>query len=141
MKIGVSSQNFRTITGHAGKGRRFIVYELDAHGEVKETDRIDLPKSMSMHETPVQMPHPLDQLDILITGGSGVGFVRKMRARNVKVITTCLANPIEAVTHFAKGTLLPLAESVQHAHSGHGEGHRVDTEVQVECGDCGCHQH
>jgi len=27
LKIGVSSQNFRTITGPAGKGRRFIVQD------------------------------------------------------------------------------------------------------------------
>ena len=26
MKIAVTSQNFRTITGHAGKTRRFIIY-------------------------------------------------------------------------------------------------------------------
>jgi predicted Fe-Mo cluster-binding NifX family protein len=28
MRIAVSSQNFRSITSHAGKSRRFIVYEL-----------------------------------------------------------------------------------------------------------------
>jgi hypothetical protein len=27
MRIGVTSQNFRTITGHAGKTRRFLVYQ------------------------------------------------------------------------------------------------------------------
>jgi len=27
MRIGVTSQNFRTITGHAGKTRRFLVFE------------------------------------------------------------------------------------------------------------------
>ncbi|MEW8693532.1 MAG: nitrogen fixation protein, partial [Candidatus Thiodiazotropha endolucinida] len=27
MKIAVTSQNFRTITQHAGKTRRFLIYE------------------------------------------------------------------------------------------------------------------
>ena len=48
MKIGVSSQNFRTITGHAGKARRFFVYELREDG-IHEQERIDLPKEMALH--------------------------------------------------------------------------------------------
>ncbi len=49
MKVGVTSQNFRTITGHAGKTRRFIIYEADNEG-IKEVERLDLPKEMAMHK-------------------------------------------------------------------------------------------
>ena len=31
MRIGVTSQNFRTITGHAGKTRRFLIYDVFIH--------------------------------------------------------------------------------------------------------------
>lgn len=120
VKIGVSSQNFRTITGHAGKARRFIIYATDVQGGVQEVDRLDLPKSMSMHETAHGEPHPLDELDVLITSGSGAGFVRKMNARQVEVIHTDETDPFEAVTNFANGSLLPLKESVQNPYSERG---------------------
>ena len=29
MRIAVTSQNFKTITGHAGKSRRFLIYDLE----------------------------------------------------------------------------------------------------------------
>ena len=40
MKIGITSQNFRTITGHAGKTRRFLVFEPRADGQIGETGRM-----------------------------------------------------------------------------------------------------
>jgi len=39
MKVAVSSQNFRTVTAHAGKCRRFIVYELQPSGVPAEVAR------------------------------------------------------------------------------------------------------
>jgi hypothetical protein len=50
MRIGVTSQNFRTITGHAGKTRRFLIFEQDATGAMREAQRLDLPLEMSLHE-------------------------------------------------------------------------------------------
>lgn len=43
MKIGITSQNFRSITGHAGKGRRFIIFTVEAGQPAQETGRLDLP--------------------------------------------------------------------------------------------------
>jgi predicted Fe-Mo cluster-binding NifX family protein len=107
-KIGVTSQNFRTITGHAGKARRFMVFEQGAQG-VQETERLDLPKEMSMHGYPQDQTHPLDQLDILITVGCGQGFVSKMAARGIKVIPTSETDPMIAASAILEGKLLPPA--------------------------------
>jgi hypothetical protein len=65
MKIAVTSQNFRTITGHAGKTRRFLVYEAEG-SEVREIQRLDLPKEQSFHELPGDAAHPIDGVDVLI---------------------------------------------------------------------------
>ncbi|HKJ77206.1 MAG TPA: nitrogen fixation protein, partial [Gammaproteobacteria bacterium] len=43
MEIAITSQNFRTVTGHAGKTRRFLVYEAGPGQEPVEVDRLDLP--------------------------------------------------------------------------------------------------
>ena len=114
MKIGVTSQNFRTITGHAGKTRKFLVYIADERGTLKEGERISLPKEMAMHSAPIDEPHPLDDLDILITAGCGQGFFRKMAARGVQVITTSEEDPIKAVASLLLGEGLPAAAPHHH---------------------------
>lgn len=113
MKIGVTSQNFRTITGHAGKTRRFLIYSKNEQGEWRESERLDLPKEMSMHEFR-GVKHPIEVVDILITAGCGAGFIRKMQARGVEVITTSESDPLLAATQYASGQDLPPA--VPHSH-------------------------
>ncbi|CAK0762635.1 hypothetical protein CCP3SC1_390001 [Gammaproteobacteria bacterium] len=44
MKIAVTSQNFRTISEHAGKARRFLIFEADSLGCPQEIGRLDLLK-------------------------------------------------------------------------------------------------
>ncbi len=113
MKIAVTSQNFKTITSHAGKTRRFLVYSGGDNGELIEHERIDLPKDMSMHEFKGGY-HPLFESDILITGGCGQGFVRKMAGHNVKVVATSESDPQTAVQKFIAGEALPPAEPHEH---------------------------
>ena len=114
MLIGVSSQNFRTITSHAGKGRRFFVYEVDDNGEINERERIELSKAETMHETPLGTAHVLDRLDVLLTGGAGAGFLNKMAERNVKVVMTSLTDPLDAVQAYVAGKTLPAPTLNEH---------------------------
>ena len=116
MKVGVTSQNFKTITGHAGKTRRFLAFIRDAGGEIVETDRLDLPKEMSMHEFRGG-GHPIDDFDVLVTGGCGAGFVRRMAARGVRVIATAEKDPLTAVAAVFAGRQLPAAEPHTHDHT------------------------
>jgi len=113
MNIAVTSQNFRTITGHAGKTRRFLVFNGTTEGEWLETDRLDLPKDMSMHEFKGGS-HPVDAFDVLITERCGDGFIRKMSNRGIIVITTSETDPAKAVKTYAAGE--PLAAAEPHEH-------------------------
>jgi len=115
MKIGVTSQNFKTITGHAGKARRFLVYDGSSEVSPEEVGRIDLPKEMSMHEFRGDK-HPIDDLDVLITGGCGQGFVRRMESRGVRVIATSETDPLKAVSAVLNSHSLPPA--APHDHGG-----------------------
>lgn len=103
MKIGITSQNFRTITGHAGKGRRFIIFTIEEGQPPKETDRLDLPKAMSLHAWDGTGEHPLFQLDYLITAGCGEGFIRRMAREGVQVKVTSVTDPELAVQAFIDG--------------------------------------
>jgi predicted Fe-Mo cluster-binding NifX family protein len=121
MKIGVTSQNFRTVTAHAGKARRFMIFESTG-GQAVEIARLDLPKEMSMHEHPGGAAHPIDGIDILISGSAGEGFIRKAAERGVKVILTSETDPLTAVSAVLSGAPLPppAPEEEEDDHHGHG---------------------
>jgi predicted Fe-Mo cluster-binding NifX family protein len=100
MKIAVTSQNFRTITPHAGRTRRFLLYRAEPAAEPVEIERLDLSKDMAMHEFHEDGPHPLDTVDVLIAGSFGEGFARRMAKRGVRAVTTDKTDPLEAVRDF-----------------------------------------
>jgi hypothetical protein len=96
-----------------------MVFETRDGAEVQETERLDLPKEMSLHEWSGQGEHPLFDLDILITGSCGEGFIRKMGSRGVQVRATSETDPVTAVKALLAGT---LPEAAPHEHQ-HGEEH------------------
>ena len=112
MKIGASSQNFRTITGHAGKARRFFVYELREDG-IYELERIDLPKGMALHSFS-GTEHPLFDLDILVTAGCGEGFMRRMALHDVQVVSTADTGPKATVEKLLAGKEVSSAAPHEH---------------------------
>jgi predicted Fe-Mo cluster-binding NifX family protein len=115
MKIAVTSQNFRTITQHAGKTRRFLIFEQDpSTGQTHEPTRLNLPKQMSMHEFRGDS-HPIFEMDYLITGSSGQGFIQRMNREGVEVIITSEQDPVAAVTALLEGK--PLPEPHTHGHA------------------------
>lgn len=129
MKIAVASQNFRTVTPHAGKTRRFLMFEAQAGGVVKEINRLDLPMEQSIHEFRGSA-HPLDEADAVIAGSAGEGFVRRMGGRGIVVAVTDKTDPVEAVNAFVRGELNPLKPCGEHGgaahhheHGHHGCGH------------------
>jgi predicted Fe-Mo cluster-binding NifX family protein len=125
MRIAVSSQNFRSITGHAGKSRRFIIYELAPGQAPREIDRLDLPREQSLHEYHGD-DHPLftQGLDAVVTGSAGAGFVQRLGRRGIRVLATAETDIERALTAVADGE--PLPEAPPHDHGsgdGHGHGH------------------
>jgi predicted Fe-Mo cluster-binding NifX family protein len=112
VKIGVTSQNFRTITGHAGKTRRFLVYGQPENEEIREVKRLDLPKEMSLHDFHGDGPHPVDELDVIVTASCGDGFMRRMATRGIRVICTSETDPRTAVHALYHG--LPLPDAAPH---------------------------
>jgi predicted Fe-Mo cluster-binding NifX family protein len=116
MKIAVTSQNFRTITPHAGKCRRFLILGQNDQGELVELDRLDLPKEMSMHEFK-GLQHPVFDYDVLLTASAGQGFIRRLQQEQVKVICTSETDPYNAADAFLQGKSLPAVESHHHQQS------------------------
>jgi predicted Fe-Mo cluster-binding NifX family protein len=116
MKIAVTSQNFRTITGHAGNTRRFLVFDEDGN----ELERLDLPKAMSMHEWRGgdDDPHPLDAVAVVITASCGVHFPERLARRGIRVEQTAETDPVKAVRDYLQGCLQP-PDSEAATHDDH----------------------
>jgi predicted Fe-Mo cluster-binding NifX family protein len=132
MKIAVTSQNFRTVTGHAGNAHRFIVFDTDVGGRVIEVDRLDLEPGMAFHHF-AGVVHPIDGVDVLVTAGSGDGFIAKMAGRGVRVIRTGQSDPVLAVTEVLGGKLTAPLPHPDHAPVGF-----TDAGEPPHGGCCGC---
>lgn len=111
MKIAICSQNRREVTAHAGRCRRFWVYEVGDEHIVLGREMLELPKTQAMHETSSDQAHPLDSVDVLISGGMGAGMRRKLAERGVEPVTTSCTDPDTAVVAWLSGTLLPAEEA------------------------------
>jgi predicted Fe-Mo cluster-binding NifX family protein len=106
MKIAVTSQNFRSVTGHAGKSRRFIIFDVGTPCDNPEVVWLDLPLEMSFHEFSGDK-HPLDEMDVILTASAGQGFIAKLAQRGVRVITCGESDPRKAVRDFLQGAVKP----------------------------------
>lgn len=123
MKIAVASQNRREVTGHTGRCRKFWIYQID-HKAVRGRTLLELPREQSFHDSSPHQVHPLDKVDVLISGGMGQGLIRRLAARGVLSLVTSEADPDTAVISFLAGNL-PPGSTESHDHA---PGHM-----------CGCH--
>ncbi|MDD5249567.1 MAG: NifB/NifX family molybdenum-iron cluster-binding protein [Rhodocyclaceae bacterium] len=139
MRIAVTSQNFRTVTGHAGRARRFIVFEVAGGEAPRQVGQLDLDADMAIHGFDHRARHPLDDMDVLITGGAGEGFVRHLAARGVQVVATAESDPQLAVAAFLAGRIMSASGSCNHDHGDlDAEGHDHDHGVG-SAHACNCH--
>lgn len=109
MLIAVVSQDFRTVTAHAGKSRRFLVFKVAPCRAPLEVDRLDLPKDQSILEFKGEGAHPLDVADVVIAGSAGAGFIARMEARGIRTVTTTETDPVIAIARLLAGTLVSSA--------------------------------
>ena len=126
MKIAVTSQNRRTITEHAGKCRKFWVYDIEER-QVTGKTLLELPIEQSFHESSPHEPHPLDVVQVLITGGMGPGLQHRLAAKGVTALMTAETDPDQAVAAYLQGTLIAGAGSCDHGthqHQHHHHHHR-----------------
>lgn len=120
MRIAVASQNFRTVTSHVGRARRFFLFEARPGEPAREVGRLDLPKGMALHDFHGEGDHPLYAVGAIVAGSVGEGFVRRMAARGVTAVATAETDPATAARAFVEGRLPPAAP---HEHDEAGCSH------------------
>jgi predicted Fe-Mo cluster-binding NifX family protein len=132
MKIAVTSQNRRAITEHAGRCRNFWVFDVD-DGIILDSALVELTKESSFHDSSPHEPHPLDGVDVLISGGMGDGLRVRLARRGIEAIVTTERDPERAVQAWLAGCLPP---GQLHAHR-----HGVDQDDHDHGCSCGGHCH
>jgi predicted Fe-Mo cluster-binding NifX family protein len=104
-RIAVTSQNFRTITPHAGRTRRFLIYRATPGGDPELVDRLDLPKQQALHDWGHKNGHPIFEMDAVLCGSCGANFVAKLGKRGVQAVPTDETDPEKAVRDYLQGQL------------------------------------
>jgi len=130
MKIAVTSQNRKTITGHAGKCRKFWVYEIEGNEPLKRT-LIELAMDQSFHESK-HAAHPLDDVNVLISGGMGQGLQFRLKQKGIQAICTAETDPDRAVQFWLAGTLDELPPEMHDHNHDHNHDHDHDHDHDEE---------
>lgn len=110
MKIAIPTNNWLSVSGHAGQARCWLLYDLEAHlpGEpLPRPARVELAKEQLFHHFDDSLSHPLDGVEIVIAGSAGDGFIRHMRKRGADVLLTGEVSPAAALEHVIAGEALP----------------------------------
>lgn len=128
MKIAVSSDNQTDITGHAGHCLQFWVYEiLPSLGESKQL--VQLAKDQSFHASSATEPHPLDNVQVLISGGMCSKLAHRLESRGIQPIVTPETDPDAAVAAYLVGSLVTEAPR-EHEHT---HDHTAEHDHAGEC--------
>jgi len=118
MQIAITSQNRKTITEHAGKCRKFWLYDIEQE-QVTNKRLIELPIEQSFHGSHHGLPEALSSINVLISGGMGGKLFRRLLDLGVQPLVACEENPDQAIADFLAGCLLTrsLANAcLDHAH-------------------------
>ncbi len=110
MKIAIATRNWQTVSGHAGKARYWLLYDLQpgqAVDALPPPARIELTNDQVLHHFRDDCPHPLDGVEIVVAGSAGDGFVRHMKERGADVLLTGETDPSAALKRIIAGEPLP----------------------------------
>jgi predicted Fe-Mo cluster-binding NifX family protein len=107
LKVAIVSEDFRTLSGKAGKARRFLLFEA-RKGRRPQLERYlevpaDRPTYHDLHEDDETL-HPIDGM-VLIASGAGEGLGERLARRGTTLYITRERDPHTAVSQLLQGTL------------------------------------
>ncbi len=106
-RIAIATQDFKAVSGHAGRARDWFVVTLDAGADEPHCERVTLEKSQILHLATEDRPHPLDGVDLVVAGSAGEGFVRHMARRGAEVVLTAETDPARVIDACRSARALP----------------------------------
>ncbi len=104
MQIAITSQNRKTITEHAGRCRKFWIYEVD-NGEVCGKTLLELSPGQGFHQSSAIGAHPLCHINVLISAGMGQRLRSRLTQKGIQTVDTLESDPDQAVAALLAGRL------------------------------------
>jgi len=107
--VAVTCQNRKEVSGHAGMCRNFLMYTID-NNIIISKKLLELGKEESLHNALHQgdfetVNHPIFNVNILLTGGIGMGAITKLKTKNVASYIIEEKNPDTAIDNLLNGQL------------------------------------
>jgi predicted Fe-Mo cluster-binding NifX family protein len=121
MQIAITSQNRRTITAHAGKCRRFWIYDVE-NTRINNKRLVELPIEQSFHAKHHGLPEALSGISVLITAGMGCNLFRRLIEFGVQPLLADEGDPDHAITDFLAGRLVTHSPELA-CHDHHDSHH------------------
>ncbi|MEA5573517.1 NifB/NifX family molybdenum-iron cluster-binding protein [Calothrix sp. UHCC 0171] len=118
------------MTAHLGRCQKFWVYDVD-DTTIQNKQVLQLTKDQSFHESSPKDSHPLDTVQVLISGSMGRGLARRLESKGIQPVITSETNPDTAITAYLAGSLV-VSTPGDHAHD-----HEAGNDHE---GECGCNQ-
>ncbi|MEF8724889.1 MAG: NifB/NifX family molybdenum-iron cluster-binding protein [Candidatus Accumulibacter delftensis] len=120
MQIAVTSQNRKTITEHAGKCRKFWIYEVEK-GVLTGKRLVEVSIEQSLHASAAQLAEPLAGTNTLITRGMGPGLYERLMQSGILPVITMEEDPDAAVSAMLSNRLPRLPVPRRHYCHAHGD--------------------
>jgi predicted Fe-Mo cluster-binding NifX family protein len=118
MKIAVASQNKNNITEHTGHCRNFWIYQI-RDKEIIGKNLLELSPAQSLHNSSAEETHPLDDVQVVISGGMGRGLVRRLEQKGIEAVITKETDLDRAVNAYLDGSLVRVEPE---CHEDEGQG-------------------
>jgi predicted Fe-Mo cluster-binding NifX family protein len=125
MQIAVTSQNRKTITEHAGKCRKFWIYDI-ADGNIAGKQLVELAIEQSFHASHHSLAAPLATVNVLITASMGAGLYQRLQRSGIQALITPETDPDTAVAAFLDGSLSALTSDQLPPCHDHDHEHHHD---------------
>lgn len=117
--IAICSQNRKTVTGHAGKCRKFWLYPVE-DGAPGERRLVEIAKEETFHDNPGAFPLALEGISVMISQGMGQGMLARLARHDIEAWMSPTSDLDEAVQAYLRGE--PGADPADHHHD-HEHGH------------------
>lgn len=107
MKIAVTSKGFEKVTGHAGKAKQWLLFDIPEDKGDWQVSHITLDKAEVFHHFKDDAPHPLDGIAAMIASSAGESFIKRMQRGGIDAILTAETDPHKAVADYLTQQLSP----------------------------------
>lgn len=104
MKIAITSQTIKNVTAHAGRCRKFWVYELSKTSPEIQKQFIELDIDETLHTMNEALPKKLEGVSVLITANLGDSLKAKLLKAGVSAHLTAETLPDVALLNYLANT-------------------------------------